>query len=52
MNQQASMADLSSLKIDRDEKKPSSKRNLYLIIAVVIIAIVGCFLILQLKSRH
>jgi len=41
MNQKASMADLSSLKIDRDEKKPASRRKIYLIIAIVIIAIVG-----------
>jgi len=41
MNQQASKADLSSLKIDRDGKKSSSKRTLYIIIAFIVIAIIG-----------
>ncbi|MFM8840932.1 MAG: efflux RND transporter periplasmic adaptor subunit [bacterium] len=41
MNQQASKADLSSLKIDRDGKKSSSKRTLYMIIAFIVIAIIG-----------
>lgn len=41
MNQQASKADLSSLKIDRDGKKSSSKKTLYLIIVAIILSIIG-----------
>ncbi|MFZ9814021.1 MAG: HlyD family efflux transporter periplasmic adaptor subunit [Candidatus Kapaibacteriota bacterium] len=41
MNQQASKADLSSLKIDRDGKKSSSKKTLYIIILAIILSIIG-----------
>ena len=41
MNQSASTADLSTLKIDRDGKKPSSKKKIYLIITILIVLIAG-----------
>jgi len=44
MNQSASTADLSTLKIDRDGKKPRSNKRTYLIIAIVIILLAGFFL--------
>jgi len=44
MNQSASTADLSTLKIDRDGKKPRSNKRTYLIIAIVIVLLAGFFL--------
>ena len=44
MNQSASTTDLSTLKIDRDGRKSSSKKPLYFIIAAIILAIAGYFL--------
>ena len=44
MNQSASTADLSTLKIDRDGKKPRSNKRNYLIIAIVIVLLAGFFL--------
>jgi RND family efflux transporter MFP subunit len=43
MNQSASTADLSTLKIDRDGNKPSSKKRTYLIIMIMIVLIGGYF---------
>jgi multidrug efflux pump subunit AcrA (membrane-fusion protein) len=43
MNQSASTADLSSLKIDRDGNKASSKKRTYLIIMILIVLIGGYF---------
>ena len=43
MNQSASTADLSTLKIDRDGNKPSSKKRTYLIIMILIVLIGGYF---------
>jgi RND family efflux transporter MFP subunit len=43
MNQSASTADLSSLKIDRDGKKPSTNKKLLLILSLLIPAIVVFF---------
>ncbi|MFZ9978023.1 MAG: efflux RND transporter periplasmic adaptor subunit [Candidatus Kapaibacteriota bacterium] len=44
MNQSASTVDLSTLKIDRDGKKPRSNKRTYLIIAIVIVLLAGFFL--------
>ena len=44
MNQSASTADLSTLKIDRDGNKASSKKRTYLIIMILIVLIGGYFL--------
>ncbi|NBO69692.1 MAG: efflux RND transporter periplasmic adaptor subunit [Bacteroidetes bacterium] len=44
MNQSASTTDLSTLKIDRDGRKTSSKKPMYFIIAAIILAIAGYFL--------
>ena len=44
MNQSASTTDLSTLKIDRDGRKSSSKKPMYFIIAAIILAIAGYFL--------
>lgn len=43
MNQRASTADLSTLKIDRDGKKSSSKNRMYLIISLLIVLLAGFF---------
>lgn len=43
MNQSASTADLSTLKIDRDGKKSSSKNRMYLIISLLIVLLAGFF---------